>query len=68
MSPAAAATKRILRRRDVMDLLGISKSTYETYISAGLLRPIPAGKGKRHTFSFVQIVQKFQLNEKPDTL
>lgn len=44
-----------------MDLLGISKSTYETYIAAGLLKPIPTGKGKRHTFSFVQVVQKFQL-------
>ena len=64
MSQAAAATRKILRRRDVMDLLGISKSTYETYLAAGLLEPIPAGKGKRHTFSFVQVVQKFQLQKK----
>ncbi len=63
MSPAAAPIKRILRRRDVLDLLGISEREYRTYIEIGLLKPIPS-KGKRHTFSFVQIVQKFQLNEK----
>ena len=63
MSQAAAPTKKILRRRDVMDLLGISEREYRTYIEIGLLKPI-ASKGKRHTFSFVQIVQKFELQEK----
>lgn len=43
-----------------MDLLGITEHQYRTYIEIGLLKPI-ASKGKRHTFSFVQIVQKFEL-------
>jgi DNA-binding transcriptional MerR regulator len=64
MSQAAAVTKKILRRRDVMDLLGISEREYRTYIEIGLLVPITSG-GKRHSFSFVQIVQKFDLNPKP---
>lgn len=63
MSQAAAPTKKILRRRDVMDLLGITEREYRTYLEIGLLQPI-LSKGKRHTFSFVQIVQKFQLQEK----
>lgn len=64
MSQAAAATKKILRRRDVMDLLGISEREYRTYIEIGLLVPIPS-QSKRHAFSHVQIVQKFDLNPKP---
>ena len=63
MSQAAAPTKKILRRRDVMDLLGISEREYRTYIEIGLLQPI-ASNSKRHSFSFVQIVQKFDLNQK----
>lgn len=60
MSQAAAVTKKILRRRDVMDLLGISEREYRTYIEIGLLQPIPS-PSKRHSFSFVQLVQKFDL-------
>jgi DNA-binding transcriptional MerR regulator len=63
MSQAAAVTKKILRRRDVMDLLGISEREYRTYIEIGLL--VPLGTGKRHAFSVVQILQKFDLNPKP---
>lgn len=66
MSQAAAATKKILRRRDVMDLLGISEREYRTYIEIGLLVPIPS-QSKRHAFSHVQIVQKFDLNPKKTT-
>lgn len=61
MSPAAAVTKKILRKRDVMDLLGISERTYKTYLEVGLLHPIPAPKQKRHTFSLAAIIKKFQL-------
>lgn len=64
MSPAAALTKKILRRRDVMDLLGISEREYRTYIETGLLQPIPS-QSKRHSFSFVQLVQKFDLHPAP---
>jgi hypothetical protein len=44
-----------------MDLLGISDQTYRTYIEVGLLRPIPAPKQKRHSFSLPDIIKKFQL-------
>jgi hypothetical protein len=44
-----------------MDLLGISESTYKTYLDAGLLRPIPAPPGMRHTFSLSAIQREFQL-------
>lgn len=47
-----------------MDLLGISEREYRTYIEIGLLVPIPS-PSKRHAFSHVQIVQKFDLNPKP---
>ena len=63
MSQAAAATKKILRRRDVMDLLGITERIYKTYLEAGLLKPIPAGRGKRHTFSLAVIQRDFQLEK-----
>ena len=64
MSQAAAATNRkILRRRDVMDLLGITERTYKTYLEAGLLKPIPAGRSKRHTFSLAVIIREFQLEK-----
>ena len=64
MSQVAAVTeRRILRRRDVMDLLGISERTYKTYLECGLLKPIPAGRGKRHTFSLAAIVRQFQLEK-----
>jgi hypothetical protein len=46
-----------------MDLLGISEREYRTYIEIGLL--VPLGTGKRHAFSVVQILQKFDLNPKP---
>jgi predicted site-specific integrase-resolvase len=59
-SPAAAATNA-LRKRDVLDLLGISERTYKTYLDAGLLRPIPAPHGMRHTFSLTVIRREFQL-------
>jgi len=59
-SPVAAATSA-LRKRDVMDLLGISEQTYKTYLDAGLLRPIPAPPGMRHTFSLAVIRREFQL-------
>jgi len=57
----AAAPTRALRKRDVMDLLGISERTYKTYLDAGLLRPIPAPPGTRHTFSSAVIRRQFQL-------
>jgi hypothetical protein len=44
-----------------MDLLGISERTYKTYLDAGLLRPIPAPPGTRHTFSSAVIRRQFQL-------
>ena len=66
MSPAAAVTKKILRKRDVMDLLGISERTYKTYLDVGLLHPVPSPKSKRHTFSLSAIIKKFQLT--PDTI
>jgi hypothetical protein len=53
--------RRTLRKRDVMDLLGISERTYKTYLEVGLLHPIPAPKQKRHTFSLPAIIKKFQL-------
>jgi len=53
--------RRTLRKRDVMDLLGISDQTYRTYIEVGLLRPIAAPKQKRHSFSLTDIIKKFQL-------
>lgn len=53
--------RRTLRKRDVMDLLGISERTYKTYIEVGLLRPIPAPPGTRHTFSSAVIRREFQL-------
>ena len=59
-SPAAAATNA-LRKRDVLDLLGISEQTYKTYIDAGLLRPIPALPGMHRTFSLSVIRREFQL-------
>lgn len=59
-SPAAAATNA-LRKRDVMDLLGISERTYKTYLETGLLKPIPAPPGMRHTFSLTVIRREFQL-------
>jgi hypothetical protein len=59
-SPAAAATNA-LRKRDVLDLLGITEQTYKTYLDAGLLRPIPAPPGMRHTFSLAVIRREFQL-------
>jgi predicted site-specific integrase-resolvase len=59
-SPAAAATNA-LRKRDVLDLLGISERTYKTYLDAGLLRPIPAPPGMRHTFRLTVIRREFQL-------
>ena len=46
-----------------MDLLGITERTYKTYLAAGLLKPIPAGRGKRHTFSLAVIVREFQLEK-----
>lgn len=49
-----------------MDLLGISEREYRTYIEIGLLVPIPS-QSKRHAFSHVQIVQKFDLNPKKTT-
>lgn len=61
MSPAADPIKKILRRRDVMDLLGISEREYRTYIEIGLLQPIPS-QSKRHAFSHAQVVQKFDLH------
>jgi predicted site-specific integrase-resolvase len=59
-SPAAAATNA-LRKRDVLDLLGISERTYKTYLETGLLKPIPADRAKRHTFSLAVIRREFQL-------
>lgn len=44
-----------------MDLLGISARTYATYLECGLLVPIPAAAGKRHTFSLSAIIKTFQL-------
>ncbi len=64
MSQAAALTKKILRRRDVMDLLGISEREYRTYIEIGLLQPIPS-QSKRHAFLHAQVVQKFDLHPTP---
>lgn len=62
MLPEEARIKRrTLRKRDVMDLLGISDQTYRTYIEVGLLHPIPAPKQKRHSFSLPDIIKKFQL-------
>lgn len=46
-----------------MDLLGITERTYKTYLAAGLLKPIPAGRSKRHTFSLAVIVREFQLEK-----
>jgi hypothetical protein len=59
-SPAAAATNA-LRKRDVLDLLGITEQTYKTYLDAGLLKPLPAPPGMRHTFSLTVIRREFQL-------
>jgi hypothetical protein len=44
-----------------MELLEISDATYKTYVSVGLLRPIAAPAGTRHTFSLPAIIKKFQL-------
>jgi hypothetical protein len=44
-----------------MDLLGISERTYKTYLETGLLKPIPAPPGMRHTFSLTVIRREFQL-------
>lgn len=44
-----------------MDLLGISESTYKTYLDVGLLKPLPSPPGTRHTFSLAVIRREFQL-------
>jgi DNA-binding transcriptional MerR regulator len=61
MSQAAAPTKKILRRRDVMDLLGISEREYRTYVEAGLLVPLKKN-AKRHIFTHAALSH---LLEKP---
>jgi hypothetical protein len=58
---AGLTSARTLRKRDVMELLEISDATYKTYVSVGLLRPIAAPAGTRHTFSLPAIIKKFQL-------
>lgn len=62
MSQAAAVTKKILRRRDVMDLLGISEREYRTYIEVGLLVPLKKN-AKRHIFTHAALSH---LLEKPN--
>lgn len=62
MSPAAAATKRVLRKRDVIALLGISDREYRTYVEIGLLKPLPAS-GRRHVFNAAHVQSAFQLDE-----
>jgi hypothetical protein len=44
-----------------MELLEISDATYKTYVSVGLLRPITAPRGTRHTFTLASIIKQFQL-------
>lgn len=64
MSQAAAHIKKILRRRDVMDLLGISEREYRTYIEIGLLKPISQSPGQRHLFSREVVVANFEIEKK----
>jgi len=58
---AGLTSARTLRKRDVMELLEISDATYKTYVSVGLLRPIAAPPGTRHTFTLASILKQFQL-------
>jgi len=57
----AAVVTKIIRKRDVMALLGISEQTYKTFIENGLLMPIRCGK--KYVFDRKKIIKAFDLED-----
>ena len=58
--------KQILKRRDVMDLLGLDPGdthTYEKYVAAGLLKPVRLRGLKYRRFRRTDVLAAFGLQE-----
>jgi hypothetical protein len=58
--------KQILKRRDVMDLLGLDPddvNTYRKYLKTGLLKPVRLKGIKYRRFRRIDVLQAFGLPE-----